>query len=189
MKRKPKQDIRELVGICGLYCGTCPDYLAYRENDVEQLHKISQETGIPVEEIRCDGCLSGKVFPLCIECRHSFRQCAVEKKVTWCFECHDFPCQRLKDFKDIHVVNGISHHVHVIEDLRHMKEHGIEQWAKEQKRAGRCQKCGKRLYWFVRECPECLTKWGTLLPTLQKLLDDEGKGSPISCGLARPRIL
>lgn len=58
MKRKPKQDIRELVGICGLYCGTCPDYLAYRENDVEQLHKISQETGIPVEEIRCDGCLS-----------------------------------------------------------------------------------------------------------------------------------
>jgi len=155
MDRSLKQDVRQLVGICGLYCGTCPRYLAYRENDVQQLHGISQETGVPIEEIRCDGCLSDKVFPICMECRHGFRQCAREKDVTWCFECRDFPCQRLMDFTDIHIVNGLSHHVDVIEDLQYMKEHGVEQWVQKKEKAGRCPKCGNRLYWFVRECSKC----------------------------------
>lgn len=156
--KRSKHDVRELAGICGLYCGTCPRYLAYQENDVEQLNEISRETGVPIEEIRCDGCLSDNVSPTCLECRHGFRQCAGEKNVTWCFECDDFPCQRLHDFRDVHVVNGISHHIHVIEDLQYMKNHGVEQWVAEQDRAGSCPKCGKRLYWFVHECSTCHTK-------------------------------
>jgi hypothetical protein len=155
--KRSKHDVRELVGICGLYCGTCPRYLAYQENDVEQLNEISRETGVPIEEIRCDGCLSDNVSPTCLECRHGFRQCAGEKNVTWCFECDDFPCQRLHDFRDVHVVNGISHHIHVIEDLQYMKNHGVEQWVAEQERTGSCPKCGKRLYWFAHECPTCHT--------------------------------
>ncbi|HEY31720.1 MAG TPA: DUF3795 domain-containing protein [Dehalococcoidia bacterium] len=153
-----RQDARKLVGICGLYCGTCQNYLAYQENDVEQLEKISQSTNIPMEEIRCDGCLSDKLFPLCVDCRHGFRRCAGDKKVTWCFQCPDFPCQRLEDFTGVHVVDGISHHANVIEDLRDMKERGIEQWVEKQERAGRCQECGKRLYWFARKCPSCNTQ-------------------------------
>jgi hypothetical protein len=150
-----EQDVKKLVGICGLYCGTCQIYLASQENDIEQLEKISQSTSIPIEEIRCDGCLSDKVFFPCVECRHGFRQCAREKKVTWCFQCHDFPCQRLSDFTNVHIINGISHHALVIEDLQYMKEHGIEQWVEQQERAGRCPQCRKRLYWFVRECSNC----------------------------------
>lgn len=149
------KDVREMVGICGLYCGTCQNYLAHRENDVEQLEKISKAKGIPVEEICCDGCISDNVFSPCVECVHGFRQCAGEKGVTWCFECSDFPCKRLEDFRDIHVVNGISHHENVIEGLRDMKEHGIQQWVEKQDRAGRCPECGKMLYWFARECPGC----------------------------------
>jgi hypothetical protein len=75
--------------------------------------------------------------------------------VTWCFQCREFPCPRLWDFRDVHIVNGISHHAHVIEDLQYMKEHGMEQWVEEQERAGQCPNCGKRLYWFARECPTC----------------------------------
>lgn len=151
------QDVGKLVGICGLYCGTCPNYLAYRENDTEQLEKISREKGLPVEDIRCDGCLSGHVFPSCVVCRHGFRKCALEKGVTWCFQCHDFPCRKLRDFSDVHVVNGISHHAMVIEDLQYIRDHGIEQWVAKQGKAARCPQCGKTLYWFVRECPECHT--------------------------------
>ena len=148
--------MRELVAICGLYCGTCPQWLAYREKDVEQLERISQATSIPIEEIRCDGCLSDKIFPHCVQC--GIRECAGEKKVTWCFQCDDFPCQRLRDFTDAHIVNGISHHANVLEDLQYMKMHGIEQWAEEQERAGRCPQCGKRLYWYSRKCPKCHTR-------------------------------
>ena len=152
------QDVRNMVGICGLYCGTCPMYLAYRENDVKQMEQVSQASGIPLEKIRCDGCHSDNLYPSCVDCRHGFRTCAVEKKVTWCFECDDFPCQRLRDFTKVHIVDGIPHHAHVIDDLQYMKEHGVEQWVKEQEKAGRCPQCGRRLYWFVRECPGCHTK-------------------------------
>jgi len=149
------QDISNTVGICGLYCGTCPNYLASRKNDSEPLKKISQKTGIPIKEVRCDGCLSDNVFAPCVDCKHGFRRCAEEKEVTWCFQCHDFPCRRLKDFKDVHIVNGISHHAHVIEDLKYMREHGIEKWVEAQEKAGQCPRCGTMLYWHVRECPGC----------------------------------
>jgi len=155
MDKHPKEDLRKLVGICGIYCGTCPIYLAHRESDIECLDEISNARGIPLDKIQCDGCLSDRVFPPCVECSHGFRQCAKEKQVTWCFQCNEFPCQRLANFRDIHVVNGISHHAHIIENLQSMKEHGIEQWVGGQEKAGVCSKCGKRLYWFVRECPKC----------------------------------
>ena len=150
-----KQGVEKMVGICGLYCGTCPNYLASRKNDLEQLKKISEATGIPIEEVRCDGCLSDNVFAPCVKCMHGFRECAKEKEVDWCFECPDFPCQRLEDFKDVHIVNNISHHEHVIDELNNMKENGIEQWVKKQDKEGRCPQCGEVQYWSARECSYC----------------------------------
>ena len=153
-----KQDVSKLVGICGLYCGTCPSYLAGRKNDEEYLERMSRERGYSIEEIRCDGCLSDKVAVHCTNCRHGFRKCAAEKQVTWCFQCDDFPCQRLKDFTDVHIVNGISHHERVIDDLEYMKKHGIEAWVEAQEKAACCPACGEMLYWFERECSGCHTQ-------------------------------
>ena len=149
-----KQDrgLRKLAGVCGIYCGTCPIYLAYQENDADMLKEISNSRGVPIEKVRCDGCLSDHRFS---DCRHGFLICANEKKVTWCFQCNDFPCQRLKDFRDIDIVNGISHHAHVVEALRYMKKHGVEEWVKKQEKLAVCPKCGKTLYWFARNCPRC----------------------------------
>jgi hypothetical protein len=146
---------RELVGICGIYCGTCPSYLAQVENDIAELEKRAQEMGFTVEEVRCNGCLSDKVMPTCIECRYGFRQCAIEYGVTWCFECQDFPCQRLEDFRHVHIVDGISHHEHLVDELYYLREHGIEDWLEKREKEGRCPQCGRRLYWFVRVCPDC----------------------------------
>ena len=64
------QDLSKLVGICGLYCGTCPFYLAYRKNDMAYIEKRSQEKGYSFDELRCDGCLSDKVAVHCKDCRH-----------------------------------------------------------------------------------------------------------------------
>ena len=155
-----RQEIRrnKLVCICGIYCGTCQSYLAYQENDAAELVRVSQKLGIAISEVRCDGCLSDRVMPHCVDCRYGFRICAKNKGVTWCFQCPDFPCQRLRDFLDVHIVNGISHHALVIEDLQYMKEYGIDEWVEKQVEAGRCPHCGKKLYWFTRECPKCRTK-------------------------------
>jgi len=145
----------ELLGICGLYCGTCPNYLAAREGDAAELGRISEATGIPVARVRCDGCLSENVFEPCIDCRHGFRACAAERNVTWCFECPDLPCRRLEAFRDVHVVDGISHHENVVENLRYAREHGVKRFVEDQERRGRCPRCGRRLYWHQRRCPEC----------------------------------
>ena len=153
-----EKDVRRLVGICGLYCGTCPSYLAHRKNDTELLKKMARERGHSIEALRCDGCLSDKVAPHCVDCRHGFRKCAHEKEVTWCFECTDFPCQRLRDFTDVHVVDGISHHKHIIEENAYLREHGIEPWIKKQEAAAKCPGCGGPLYWHVRECESCHAK-------------------------------
>ena len=153
-----EKDAWKLVGICGIYCGACPSYLAWHNNDMAELERRARNRGFTLEEVRCEGCHSDKVMPTCIECRHGFRQCAKEHGVTWCFECGDFPCQRLEEFKDIHIEHGISHHEHLVDELAYMREHGMGAWLQKQERDGRCPECGKRLYWFARVCPECKTE-------------------------------
>jgi hypothetical protein len=155
MAKGDRKNLKQLVGICGIYCGTCPMYLAPQYHGIEYLKESSKKTGLPVEEIRCGGCLSDQLYSSCKECRHGFRECANEKHVTWCFQCHDFPCHRLHSFLNIHIVEGISHHAKLIEELQYMREHGIEDWLEKQDRASRCSKCGKVLYWFDRKCPDC----------------------------------
>ena len=153
-----EKDAWKLVGICGIYCGTCPSYLAQQENDLAELEKRARERNFTIEEVRCDGCHSDNVMPTCVECRHGFRQCAREHGVTWCFECPDFPCQRLEGFRHVHIENGISHHEHLIEELQYIKDHSQEEWLEKMDREGRCPQCGKRLYWHTRVCPDCHTR-------------------------------
>ncbi|MFC2021975.1 DUF3795 domain-containing protein [Chloroflexota bacterium] len=83
----------------------------------------AQRHGISIEEVHCNGCRSDKLIPSCVECPPGFRKCAREHKVTWCFEYTNFPYQRLRDFRDIHIEYDISHHEHLIDELQCMKEH------------------------------------------------------------------
>lgn len=123
----------EVVGICGLFCGTCPSYA----DDI------------------CDGCLSDRVRGDCAVCSHGFRTCAKDHGVTWCKECRDFPCQRLLDFKDVHVVNRISHHEHIVEFVARQREIGIEAWVREQEDSNACPVCGTLMIWCEGTCRKC----------------------------------
>lgn len=147
-----------VVGICGLYCGTCPSYLAPRRGDLEPLRERAVDWGLAVEEVTCDGCMSELVAKPCRTCVPGFRQCAREHSVTWCFECGEFPCDRLDRFRGAHVVDGVSHHEHVIDDLEYMKTHGIDSWLANQRQSARCGTCGTTNYWHARTCAGCGTK-------------------------------
>lgn len=120
------------AAICGLYCGTCPSY-----------------------EIECEGCLSDRVAPGCDVCGNGFRACAESHDVIRCYECTEFPCERLEEFSKRHIVNGICHHEHVIEDLQYMKEHGVETWVTQQKESHTCKNCGEMILWFEENCNNC----------------------------------
>ena len=62
--------LRNLLGICGLYCGDCPNYLAPRQGDSATLEALAAERGVTPAEQACDGCLSGRVSGECRACRH-----------------------------------------------------------------------------------------------------------------------
>ena len=125
----------EAAGICGLFCGTCQAYPAH-----------------------CHGCLSDFVAAPCVSCRHGFRDCARQMGVTRCYECADFPCQRLEQFSREHIQNGICHHEHVLEDLRLMREIGVEAWVARQTKAHTCPQCGELILWFERDTHVCQEK-------------------------------
>lgn len=147
--------LRNLLGICGLYCGNCPNYLAPRLGDSATLEALAAEKGVSPADQACDGCLSGRVSGECRSCAHGFRDCAREHDVTWCLECGEFPCRRLEDFRHVHVKNGISHHAAVIEDLRSICRCGAKAWVARKAAESACPGCGRRRYWYDRACPAC----------------------------------
>lgn len=122
----------QTAAICGLFCGTCPCY----PND-------------------CHGCLSDKLTPHCAICGNGFRECAMQHEITRCYECSEFPCDRLENFRHQHYENGIGHHEAVITDLEEMKASGVTQWVEKQTQMHTCTKCGKLIYWYDRDSHIC----------------------------------
>ena len=144
-----------LVGICGIYCGDCPSFLAPRLEDRSEMARLGEIKGLKAGEVWCDGCLSDRLMPGCVECKHGFRDCAAEHQVPGCHDCPELPCDRLKAFLPIHVVEGVSHHEKLIEELSCIREHGTRSWL--EKRAGEsvCGQCRRPLYWYSKSCPDC----------------------------------
>ena len=91
------------LGFCGLNCGCC-----------------SLRT-----DHRCNGChspINGIHWsPDC-----TFIPCAARHHVKYCFECEDFPCVILLSFAS----NGHSHHHITVENLKMMKQEGLNSWKK-----------------------------------------------------------
>ncbi len=122
------------AAICGLYCATCPSF----GKD-------------------CDGCLSSRVAEECRGCPNGFRECAAQKGVTRCYECPDFPCERLKKFTQTHIVNGVKHHEYVIQNLEQMRDSGVENWVNRMDQETRCPQCNHRIIWYEKACSACKT--------------------------------
>ncbi|MHA2034999.1 MAG: DUF3795 domain-containing protein [Promethearchaeota archaeon] len=100
------------IGICGLNCAKCPDYHTTRcENECAKgllgVHSSS-------------------------DCR--LLPCAREKGYRYCFECDEFPCQKLEEF----ATDGWDHHKQTVENMKKMKELGIDRWISEQEKCVFC---------------------------------------------------
>jgi len=145
----------DLAAICGLYCGTCPSYLAPRTGDTAQLQEWAASMGLSEEDAQCDGCFSDHVARPCRECVHGFRACTNQHGATRCYECGEFPRERLLRFRDAHIVDGVSHHASIIDDLCFMRDNGVERWLEHQCERAKCPVCGTVQYWFKKYCSAC----------------------------------
>jgi hypothetical protein len=116
----------ELIAPCGMNCAICSGYLAFR-NDVKS---------------------KGIRMPYCSGCRARDKQCAFLKKkchlllsgqVQYCYECQDFPCERLRHIdKRYQALFRMS----LIENLEYIREKGIRQFLEKEEEKWRCPECG-----------------------------------------------
>jgi hypothetical protein len=87
----------KMTAACGISCANCECYTA---KDNAQLMQYLIGRGIPAERLPCPGCraVEGKCPVIGETC--STYVCSQQKGVDFCFECSDFPCDKLHPAAD-----------------------------------------------------------------------------------------
>jgi len=114
-----------LVSPCGIYCAECS---SHKVKDHPELLPILVAHGIREDQLPCPGCraVDGNCLHLGSRCENYI--CAVEHKVDMCFECDDFPCNKLHPAADR--ANALPHNMKMYSQC-YIQKHGVEAW-KEQ---------------------------------------------------------
>jgi len=105
-----------------------------RDEIVEWFRKERNENVKP-EEVRCEGCRGPLHLHWSSDCKMML--CAKNKGIEYCFQCKDFPCSLLKEFSQ----DGIAHHKRTVENMKQMKEKGLDAWIEDQKKKSQCLFC------------------------------------------------
>jgi hypothetical protein len=134
------------IAYCGLYCGACRIYLSTLNNTLETL---SDETGIPVQYLECNGCRSEVTSLYCRNC--AMKKCNLQKQIFSCNECEEFPCSVLKAFEN----DQHPHHKGIIDSLKQLKILGKNNWINEKEKRWSCTKCGNNYSWYELKCINC----------------------------------
>jgi hypothetical protein len=92
-----KQERLDLVAPCGIDCGTCELNIC-RDNPA--LARYLLGIGIPEDRIPCDGCRKEEGGCPVIGGACATYLCITEKGHDFCFECSDFPCNKLQPAAD-----------------------------------------------------------------------------------------
>ncbi|MBN1190387.1 MAG: DUF3795 domain-containing protein [Dehalococcoidales bacterium] len=116
----------KLIARCGMNCGLCVSFLAMK-NDLNKKGFARKY---------CPGCL-----PRGKNCTFMERHCGPLGKGTirFCYECHDYPCRRLKDLDKRY---RTKYHMSMIENLEYIKAYGIELFLEKEAAKRRCPECG-----------------------------------------------
>ena len=139
----------DLLAPCGMYCGVCGVYIAHRDDNLKFKEKLVSVYGVPVEDIRRRGCLSGEPFTFCKLC--SIKSCVKEKGSEGCHQCDDFPCSHTDEFP---VPVGKKVMLRAIPQWREM---GTEKWVAAEEARYYCPECGAALFRGAKRCRECKT--------------------------------
>jgi hypothetical protein len=127
----------ELIAPCGMNCAICSRYLALVNN---------------LKRSQCIGCR-----PRNKECALLYKNCTGTKNiakgnVSFCFECSQYPCQKLNHLDERYRNNyGMS----MISNLEFIRKKGINKFIKDQYRKYRCSKCGNLISTHNGKCFRC----------------------------------
>ena len=134
---------------CGLNCGACHMLIANEEKNEQWLAATAEKQNRKLEDMRCHGCKTDITAIFCANC--GMRMCAREKNLEFCSECSDYPCQKIKSFRN----DDAPHHSAIIKNLERIRAIGKQKWLVEQRERWSCAECGTRFGWYSEKCSKC----------------------------------
>jgi hypothetical protein len=146
---------KTLAGRCGIYCGSCGLYRAYKDGG-EYLRRISEEWKMPLETIRCEGCHA--LTPDCAGAECRIAHCLDSKGLEYCFECPEYAtnsCDRYRELAGKWAKDGVD----LRANLARIKAGDIDRWLTECKKSFSCSRCGQPLpvagWNIMKKCYHC----------------------------------
>lgn len=137
-----------LAGVCGAYCGACPVYRAWADQDGPRLEALARSLGTTADRLLCTGCRTPSAFCFGGEC--GIKQCAHARGVVFCTECGDYPCDKIRAFR-----GAAPYRSAMCRDAEGLREVGVTAWLREEDARWRCPGCGVRVPAGVDACPSC----------------------------------
>ncbi len=126
----------KLIAPCGMNCSIC--------------------LGFQREKNKCAGCRNEDNIKYKTKGSNNcvIKNCTVIKsnKSGFCFECDKFPCNRLKQL-DKRYRN--KYNMSMIENLKNIKEKGIQEFLKDEKTKWKCQTCNGLICVHRGYCLSC----------------------------------
>jgi len=132
----------QLIAPCGMNCGICSAYLAYKN---------------------CLPKVKGKITH-CPGCRERNKKCAFLKKrckdnmkllkgeVDFCYECNCFPCENLEHLDEKY---RNKYDMSMIKNLKEIQTYGIKSFIDNQYKKYNCLKCNGLISVHNKKCFNC----------------------------------
>ena len=142
-----------LVGRCGLYCGACGIYRAYKDNG-EFLESLAKHFKCPMEKVRCEGCMALTPESWGYKCK--IVQCLNNKGLKFCYQCIEYKNETCKKFEQL-AEGYLEDGEDVRANLERIRKGEIEEWLCESEEKHKCPSCGKPLpvYGIHGKCYHC----------------------------------
>jgi len=141
----------DLVGRCGLYCGACSIYRAYKDNG-EHLIRLSKRFKRPPEKVKCEGCQI--LTPKCWGNKCKIVQCLQAKNYEFCYECPKYEERSCEKFEKL-AKGHLEDNVDIRANLEKIKTGKAMEWLKESKKRFKCPYCKKPLPEGSKKCYHC----------------------------------
>ncbi len=148
---------KNLVGRCGLYCGACGIYRAYKD-DGELLENLAKSFKCPPEKVRCEGCMA--LTPECWGYDCKIVECLRAKGLDFCYQCSEYEKGSCEKFEKLAKSYLEDCGVDLRANLERIRKGEIEEWLLESQEKYKCPSCGNPLpvYGTRGKCYHCGAK-------------------------------
>lgn len=118
-------DWLKLTAPCGLDCFNCEVYEGNASPEI--LSALAAKIGKTPGEVACKGCRQQNGCSVHPDC--ATLKCARAKNVEFCFDCGDFPCEKLAPCAE---GAGRYPHNYKLYNLCRIKKAGLANWAEQE---------------------------------------------------------